>query len=133
MNLTTTIKDKTIIKASAQAYTIFRKIAGKPQEYFVVLTLSGSHAPIKFHIVTIGLLNRAAVHPREVFRPAIRDNAAAVIVGHNHPSGELEPSPEDKEVTERLREASEIIGINFLDHLIVSEKGFYSFNENKEV
>jgi DNA repair protein RadC len=131
MNLTTTIKDKTVIKIPEKAYDIFKKIAAKPQEYFAVLTLSCSHAPIKFHIVTIGLLNRTVVHPREIFRPAILDNAAAVIIGHNHPSGDVDPSTEDEEITERLKKAGEIIGIKVLDHLIVSKKCFYSFATSK--
>jgi DNA repair protein RadC len=132
MNLTTTIKDKKAIKIPEQVYAIFKRIAGKQQEYFAVLTLSGSHAPIKFHIVTIGILTRTVIHPREVFRHAIRDNAAAVIVGHNHPSGEVTPSPEDREVTEQLKKAGELIGIACLDHLIVSKKAFYSFSKNNE-
>jgi DNA repair protein RadC len=131
MNLTTTIKDKTVIKIPEKAYDIFKKIAMKPQEYFAVLTLDVAHVPIKFHIVTIGLLTRTVVHPREVFRPAIRDNAAAVIVGHNHPSGVLTPSEEDTEITHMLKEVGKIIGINVIDHLIISKKGFYSFAMSK--
>lgn len=127
MNLATAIKSGEPIKCADDAYGIFKRIAKKPQEYFTVLTLSVAHVPIKFYIVTIGILNKTIVHPREVFRPALFDNAAAVMVAHNHPSGGLTPSDEDKDVTRTLREAAGILGIRFLDHIIVSKKGFVSF------
>lgn len=99
------------------------------KEMFIVCTLDSANQLIQTKVVTDGLLNRSLVHPREVFRVAIKDNAAAVIVAHNHPSGSLEPSSEDKEITQRLIKASEIIGIAVLDHIIVSKIGSVSMRE----
>jgi DNA repair protein RadC len=126
MVLSTKIKTDKSIRNPEDAYAIFRKISRKKQEYFTVLTLDSAHVPLKFHIVTIGTLNKTLVHPREIFRPALFDNAAAVIVGHNHPSGLLTPSNEDSEITDSLTQAANILGIAFLDHIIVTKKGFSS-------
>lgn len=112
---------------------IAAKVMNKKQENFVVVTLNGAHRIIKTHIVTVGLLNKTIVHPREVFSLAIKDNAASIIIGHNHPSGNTTPSPEDREVTHRLKEAGAIMGINVLDHIIVSKTEFYSFLEHEEL
>ena len=95
-------------------------IRTKPQEHFVVLTLDGANRLIEKRIVTIGTLNASLVHPREVFADAITDRAAAIIVGHNHPGGTLEPSGPDIVVTKRLRAAGELLGIRMLDHIIVT-------------
>ncbi|MBW6432103.1 JAB domain-containing protein, partial [Patescibacteria group bacterium] len=73
--------------------------------------------------------NESLVHPREVFEPAVQNLCAAVIVAHNHPSGLLEPSEQDKKVTKRLKEAGEVLGIALLDHVIVTKEGYYSFQE----
>jgi len=94
------------------------------------LTLNGAHWTIRRHVVTIGLANRTMVHPREVFWPAIRDNAVAIVVAHNHPSGQIDPSNEDREVTRRLVAAGEIIGIPVLDHVIIGRDRYYSFLES---
>jgi DNA repair protein RadC len=104
----------------------------KDVECFVCVTLNGSHKVIGSYVVSQGLVNRTLVHPREVFRPAIMDNAAAIIIAHNHPSGSLEPSAEDKDVTMRMKRAGDIIGIKVLDHIIVapSLNGYFSFLEN---
>ena len=104
----------------------------KAVEYVVCVTLDGSHKVIGTHVVSQGLVNQTLVHAREVFRPAIVDNAVAVIIAHNHPTGNLEPSPEDRDTTKRMKKAGDIIGIKVLDHLIVSPsvKGYFSFLEN---
>lgn len=94
----------------------------KKQEVFVVITLNGANDVIKIHKVSVGLLNRTLIHPREVFAPAVRDRAAAVIL-----SGNINPSPEDKKVTARISRAGEILGIPVLDHLIFTETEYYSF------
>jgi DNA repair protein RadC len=78
-------------------------------------------------VVAIGSLTAALVHAREVFKPAVLANAAAVILAHNHPSGDPEPSREDRELTERLVKAGRLLGITVLDHVIVGEERFYSF------
>ena len=103
----------------------------KEIECFICITLNGSHKIIGVYVVSQGLVNRTLVHPREVFRPAIADNATAVIIAHNHPSGNLTPSLEDRDVTKRMKQAGDIIGIKVLDHLIVapSLNGYFSFLE----
>ncbi|MCK9593836.1 MAG: hypothetical protein M0Q91_17690 [Methanoregula sp.] len=107
-----------------------KPIAGMDQEHFICLTLNGAGAVIANRVITIGLLNHALVHPREVFRGAITDNAASVIVAHNHPSGSLEPSGQDIAITTQLKEAGSIIGIQLVDHIIITPGGkFVSMRE----
>jgi len=118
------------ISAPADIYGALKKYACARTERFLCGTLSGSHELIKVNIISIGLVNRTVVHPREVFYPAIIQNACAIIIAHNHPSGRLDPSPEDREITHRLREASEVLGIALLDHLIIGRTGYYSFVEH---
>jgi DNA repair protein RadC len=98
----------------------------KRQEHFIVITLDGNHHAIRQRAVTIGLVNRTIVHPREIFYPAIVDNASAIVVAHNHPSGALVPSEEDKEVTEVLVKAGEVLGIPVLDHIIIGASDYLS-------
>jgi len=101
------------------------------QENFIVITLDGSHKVIKAHLASQGLVDRCLVHPREVFRWALTDNATAIIVAHNHPSGILTPSIEDRDTTKRLKLAGDIIGVKVLDHVIVGNSvGYYSLLEN---
>lgn len=99
------------------------------QENFIVATVNGAHKVINIHTVSVGTLNRTLVHPRDVYRVAIADNASAIFLAHNHPSGQLEASPEDIAVTKRMKDAGEIIGIPVLDHIIVAGNGYYSFVE----
>jgi len=101
-------------------------------EYFFGITLNGAHQIIDIHTITKGLVNRTLVHPREVFRPVLLDNATAIIVAHNHPSGNLEPSREDKDITNRLKEAGDLLGIKVLDHIIFSSNGYRSMLENND-
>lgn len=108
---------------------LVRHMTQKPQENFITLTLNGAHEVINLRIVSVGLVNRTVVHPREVYWGAITDRAAALVVCHNHPSGSVEPSQEDRNVTRRLSEAGEILGIPLLDHVIIGRKGFFSFLE----
>ena len=84
--------------------------------------MDGASKPIRVVPVTHGLVNRTIVHPREVFRIAIADNAASIVIAHNHPSGCVVPSPEDLELTERLVKAGSIIGIPILDHIIIGSR-----------
>lgn len=105
-------------------------IAGKQQEYFVCLSLNGANEVIEKRIVTIGLLDKSPVHPREVFADVIADRAAAVVFAHNHPSGDIQPSEADRRIHEQLTEAARILGIRILDHVIVSKNGYFSFQEN---
>lgn len=103
--------------------------ADRKQERFICASLNGAHELIAIRVVSIGLVNRTVVHPREVFADPIVDRACAIIVAHNHPSGCLEPSPEDLEITKRLRQAGELIGIDLLDHLIFDAEAWTSFVE----
>lgn len=98
---------------------LFRRWARARTESFFMLTLDGGHRPIHVYEVTRGLVNRTIVHPREVFWYAIKDMAVAIVVGHNHPSGRVDPSPEDCDITRRLADAGHILGIKLLDHLVV--------------
>lgn len=104
-------------------------LRNKSQEHFDVVILNGAHRVIKVKNITKGIANKTIVHPREVFRAAIYSNAVAIIIAHNHPSGELSPSTEDCEITARLKASGELIGIPVLDHVIISQRGYYSFLE----
>ena len=101
----------------------------KPQEHFICISLSGAGEVITSRVITIGILNHSLVHPREVFAGAITDRAASVICAHNHPSGSLEASPQDIAITRQLQEAGALLGIQLLDHIIVTRTGFSSLKE----
>jgi len=123
------LKDAIKIAIAEDILSLVNDIAGKQQEYFVCVSLNGANEVINKRVVTIGLLNKSQVHPREVFADVITDRAAAVIFAHNHPSGELQPSENDLRIHEQLTEAAKILGLRVLDHVIVARKGFYSFRE----
>ena len=114
-------------------FNIVRHYGDRMQEHFLVVMLNGAHELIGMNVVSIGLINRALVHPREVFSDPIRERATAIVLAHNHPSGNLEPSTDDIEVTSRLRKAGLILGIEILDHLIFSSDGYRSMMENGEL
>jgi DNA repair protein RadC len=118
------------INHPADAFALIRHYADRKQEQFLCLSLNGAHELLALRVVTLGLVNRTIVHPREVFSDPLSDRASAVIVAHNHPSGQLCPSGEDEEITEQLLIAAEILGIRFLDHVIFSEDGYYSFSQS---
>ncbi len=107
----------------------FPRLRHAPQESFYILLLDGRHRVLSERLVSRGTLTASLVHPREVFRPAVRDASAAMILVHNHPSGDPTPSPEDREVTKRLDRAGELMGIPVLDHVVVAEQGFVSLRE----
>ena len=85
---------------------------------------------MEVRVITIGLVDQSHVHPREVFSDVIVDRASAVIIAHNHPSGQLDPSREDAEVTQRIKVAGDILGIELLDHIVFTQEGYYSFAEH---
>ena len=122
-------KDMVKITCAKDVLPLVAEIAGKLQEHFVCISLNGANEVIEKRVVTIGLLNKSPVHPREVFADVIADRAAAVIFVHNHPSGELQPSEADLSIHRQLTEAGEILGIQVLDHVIVTRKGYYSLGE----
>ena len=100
------------------------------QEQMIIVELNGAHNVIGTYVASVGLLNRTLVHPREVFAKAIADRCCAIALAHNHPSGKVEPSDDDRDVTDRLRKCGDILGIRILDHIVFSEKSFYSFLEH---
>jgi DNA repair protein RadC len=101
----------------------------KRQEHFVCIALNGAGEVLGNRVITVGLLNHSLVHPREVFADAITDRAASVICVHNHPSGSLEPSSQDIAITTQLKEAGSILGIQLIDHIIVTRNGHVSMRE----
>ncbi len=125
------IKQNKKITTALDVYHELQEYKMKKQEYFIVITLDGANHIINNRVVFIGTLNRSLVHPREVFADALTDRAAAIIVAHNHPSGVLEASREDIAITQRLKEASKILGINLLDHIIFTNDGYFSFADEK--
>ena len=120
----------TRVKQPVDIFTLVRHYADRKQERFISLSLNGAHEVLAVRIVTIGLVNRTIVHPREVFADLIQDRAAAFCVAHNHPSGQLESSAEDDEITARLHAAARLLGLHFVDHIIFSETKWWSFREN---
>jgi DNA repair protein RadC len=124
------LKDTVKITVAQDVLPLVDDIAGKQQEYFVCISLNGANEVIAKRGVTIGLLDQSPVHPREVFADVITDRAAAVIFVHNHPSGDLQPSQSDRNTHEQLTEAAKILGLRVLDHVIVTKKGYFSFQEN---
>jgi len=121
------------IQNPADIYSHVRHFADRKQERFISISLNGAHEALAVRVVTVGLVNRTIVHPREVFADLIQDRAAAFCVAHNHPSGQLVPSAEDDEITLRLQHSAEILGIHFLDHLIFSDKLWWSYRQNERI
>ena len=117
------------IRHPSDIFNLIRHHADRRQERFLCLSLNGAHEVLATRIVTIGLVNRTIIHPREVFADPILDRASAIVVAHNHPSGSIQPSAEDREITQRLKGAGDILGISFLDHLIFSELSYFSFRQ----
>jgi DNA repair protein RadC len=111
-------------------YPLIRHVADRRREHFLCISLNGANEVIAIRTVSVGLVNRALVHPREVYADPITDRAAAVIVAHNHPSGNLEPSQDDLAVTRQLQAAGQTLGIRLLDHLIFNQVTYYSLLEN---
>ncbi len=107
--------------------------ADRKQEHFICISINGANEVITTRVVSVGLVNKTHVHPREVFADPITDRASAIIVAHNHPDSNLTPSKEDIEATMRLKAAGETLGIRLLDHIIFNQKGYYSFLEHGEL
>ena len=114
------VTERPIIDTPEKAVAQLGDIRDKKQEYFVCLTLDGANRLIAKRVITIGTLTASLVHPREVFADAITDRAASIIVAHNHPSGSLEPSRADIDITMRLKDAGELLGIDVIDHIIMT-------------
>ncbi len=123
------VSERPIIDSPEKAVEQLVDIRDKKQEYFVCLTLDGANRLIAKRVISIGTLTSSLVHPREVFADAITDRAASIIVAHNHPSGNLEPSQTDINVTTRLHEAGELLGIQLMDHIIVTGTDFVTIED----
>ena len=109
------------------------RLRDAPHEQLHLLLLDGRHRLLREVMASRGTLTASLVHPREVFRPALREGAAALVVVHNHPSGDPAPSPEDREVTRRLVQAGALLGVPLLDHVVVAERGWVSLREHGEL
>lgn len=121
------------ISLPTDIFPLIRHYADRRQEHFLSISLNGANEVIAIRTVSVGLVNRALVHPREVYADPITDRASAVIVAHNHPSGQLTPSQDDVSVTRQLSEAGKTLGIRLLDHLIFNHETYYSFLEQGQV
>ncbi len=121
------------IKFPIDVLPLIQHYGDRKQEHFLCISINGANEVMSVRVVTIGLINKSQVHPREVFADVIAERASAVIVAHNHPSGGLNPSNEDIAVTKRIKEVATVLGISLLDHIIFNSKGYYSFAENDEL
>ena len=117
------------IETPADLLPHVRHYADRKQEHFLCASINGANEIMNIRVVSIGLIDRTSVHPREVFADALSDRASAIIVAHNHPAGSLEPSASDVEVTKQLKAAGVVMGIAFLDHIIFNRRGYFSFLE----
>jgi len=122
-------KKSVLILSPQDVWDELKDIRDHKKEHFVVFYLDTRNQEIQREIISVGTLNANLVHPREVFEPAIGHHAAQIIVAHNHPSGNTEPSPEDIAVTKRLKQAGELLGVELLDHIIITREKFASLKE----
>ena len=122
-------KDFTVIDSAEKASALVPELKDAKQEHLIVLSLDGAHRLIQKRLISIGTLNASLVHPREVYADPLQDRAASIIVIHNHPSGTLLPSDAYTQITNRLKESGKLLGINLLDHVIITNAGYYSFAE----
>lgn len=122
------LEDGTPFRSSRDVFNHFHeRLRDKKKEIFIVLLLDGKNRRIKDITVSQGSLTASLVHPREVFNPVVRESAASIILVHNHPSGDPEPSTEDREITARLKEVGDLLGIKVLDHVIIGSGRYMSF------
>lgn len=122
------VTEKVVIKSAQDVYNSVI-LPTTEQECFIVLLLNTKNVLLEQYISHIGTLNSCPIHPRDVFKEAIRNNAAGIILVHNHPSGDPEPSEEDRLVTEKITEAGELLQIPVLDHVIIGYREYFSFRE----
>lgn len=120
----------TKIETPADLLPLIRHYADRKQEHFIAASVNGANEIMNIRVISIGLVDRTSVHPREVFADALTDRASGVIVAHNHPAGALEPSAWDIETTKQLKVAGEIVGVVLLDHIIFNRTGYFSFLED---
>jgi len=126
------IPEKILLTSPQEVVNYLREKLGKEKkEHFLILSLDSRNNLIRENIVSVGILNANLVHPREVFKEAIDAHAASIIIAHNHPSGDPEPSEDDLEITHRLVESGKILGIEIFDHIIITKTKVFSFKEKK--
>ncbi len=127
-------KELVKVTCPADLLPLLKRYQEYEQEAFIAVSLDGGHQVTNVRLITIGILNRTLIHPREIFVGAIQDRAAALILCHNHPSGNPEPSREDREITGQLVEAGKLLSIPVLDHIIITkDREYYSFLETGEI
>lgn len=116
------------VTTSRQVFELFRdRFQTLDREEFLVILLDGKGRTMGYNVVSVGSLTASLVHPREVFKPAMIGNAASLILVHNHPSGDPEPSAEDRALTRRLKDAGDLLGIRVLDHIVIGDGSYRSF------
>ncbi len=120
---------RTVSTPAASAAALTALLQHEPGEVFAILCLSTKHRVIAYHEVSRGTLDATLVHPREVFKAALLANAAAIVLAHNHPSGDPAPSPDDMALTRRLVDAGKLIGVDVLDHIVIGDGRYVSFRE----
>jgi DNA repair protein RadC len=120
----------TKIEKPADILPLIRHYSDRKQEHLISASINGANEVMNIRVVSIGLVDRTSVHPREVFADALTDRASGVIVAHNHPAGSLEPSVWDVEITKQLKAAGDVVGVVLLDHIIFNRTGYYSFLES---
>lgn len=122
------------ISSPSDAVNLIGEFMGdSDREEFIIIAIDTKNQPTAINVCSIGTLNATLVHPREVFKMAILANANSIIIAHNHPSGDVSPSKEDINITTKLKEAGDIIGINITDHLIIGSGNYMSFKEQKMI
>ncbi len=117
------------ITTPADILPLIQHYADRKQEHFLSVTVNGANEVLNVRVVSIGLIDRAPVHPREVFAEVLTDRASGLILAHNHPAGGLEPSAADIQVTNQIKQSGQIVGVPLLDHIIFNRTGYYSFLE----
>jgi DNA repair protein RadC len=123
--------DRSISSPSEVAKAFIPLFRDEVREKFIVVSLNAANKIIRYNIISVGNLTGSIVHPREVFRIAIENNSANIILMHNHPSGNIEPSKEDFKITKKLVEAGKLLDISVYDHIIIGNNNYYSFIENR--
>ena len=123
------LKKKVKIQKPEHIYSLIKQYARAKHEQFLLITVNSAHDVISVSIISMGTVNKTIVHPREIFVRAITDRACGIIICHNHPSGLLDPSEEDVELTQTVFLAGEIVGIRLIDHVIFSKEGYLSLKQ----
>jgi DNA repair protein RadC len=119
----------TKIETPADILSLVCHYADRKQEHFLCATVNGANEVLNVRVISVGLIDRNPVHPREVFADAVADRASGIVVAHNHPAGGLDPSPADVEITRQLKQAGEVVGIALLDHIVFNGSRYFSFLE----